>query len=117
VEAALVTITREALWEKIQSGEQFVLVDAFSPISYAGSHLPGAINIPPASVDERAPRRIPDRDAEIVVYCASLDCDSSHLVAEKLLALGYRNVLHYAEGKRDWVAAGLPLEGGRVKKA
>jgi rhodanese-related sulfurtransferase len=116
METALVKIGREELWTKIQTGAHFVLVDAFSPISYAGSHLPGAINIPPASVDERAPRRIPDRDAEIVVYCASVDCDSSHIVAEKLLALGYRNVRHYAEGKKDWVDAGLPLEGGRVKR-
>jgi rhodanese-related sulfurtransferase len=115
VETALVTIDRVSLWEKIERGEQFVLVDAFSPMSYAASHLPGAINIPPASVEERAPRRIPDRATEIVVYCASVDCDASHIVAEKLLALGYRNVRHYAEGKKDWVQAGLPLQGGRVK--
>jgi rhodanese-related sulfurtransferase len=36
------------------------------------------------------------------------------LVAERLLELGYRNVRHYAGGKRDWIDAGLPLEGGRV---
>jgi rhodanese-related sulfurtransferase len=115
MQAGLVKISRDALRERIERGdEHFVLVDAFSPMSYAASHLPGAINIPPAWVAERAPRRIPDRDAEIVVYCASVDCNSSHIVAEKLLALGYRNVRHYAEGKRDWVTAGLPLEGGRV---
>jgi rhodanese-related sulfurtransferase len=40
-------------------------------------------------------------------------CDSSLAVANRLIELGYRNVRHYAEGKRDWVKAGLPLAGGR----
>jgi rhodanese-related sulfurtransferase len=35
-------------------------------------------------------------------------------VAERLVELGYRNVLHYAGGKEDWASAGLPLEGARV---
>ena len=65
-------------------------------------------------MDELARRRIPDLDTDVVVYCASSACDSSVTVASRLLELGYRNVLHYAEGKRDWVEAGLPLEGSRV---
>jgi rhodanese-related sulfurtransferase len=114
VTAALGEISRDELWEKIQSGADFVLVDALGPMSYAISHLPGAINITPDWLDDRARRRIPDADTEVVVYCADLTCDSSVRVANRLLELGYRNVRHYAEGKRDWADAGLPLEGGRV---
>jgi len=98
----------------MERGEEFVLVDALSPMSYATSHLPGAISLPPQRVDELAERRIPDRDREIVVYCASSTCDSSVTVANRLIELGYRNVRHYAEGKSDWVTAELPLEGGGV---
>ena len=87
-----------------------MLVDALSPMSYARSHLPGAINLPPEWVDERAPRRIPDLSTEIVVYCSDADCDSSVMVAERLVELGYLNVRHYAGGKRDWVDAGLELD-------
>ena len=114
VTVTLTRITRESLRERIESGDEFVLVDALSPMSYAMSHLPGAINITPDWVDDRARRRIPDANTEIVVYCADLTCDSSVAVANRLIELGYRNVRHYAEGKRDWVEAGLPLEGGRV---
>jgi rhodanese-related sulfurtransferase len=110
----LAHMTRERLWQKIQSGDEFVLVDALSPLSYAASHLPHAISMPPERVHALARRRIPDLDSEIVVYCASSTCDSSVTVANRLIELGYRNVRHYAEGKRDWVEAGLPLEGGRV---
>ena len=111
---ALVEIDRDTLWAKIQSGGGLVVVDALAPISYAGVHLPGAINIPPERVDALAERRIPDRDTEVVVYCAGWDCDSSVQVAERLLELGYANVGHYAGGKEDWREGGLPLEGGRV---
>jgi len=114
VAAALVEIGRGRLWRKIGSGDELVIVDALSPISYAASHLPGAINIPPQSVDELADRRIPDRDTEIVVYCANPGCESSVEVATRLIELGYRNVRHYAGGKEEWREAGLPLEGGRV---
>jgi rhodanese-related sulfurtransferase len=114
VPGALDQVGREALQQKIESGERFVLVDALSPTSFAASHLPGAVNLPPDWVDERAAHRIPDRDTEIVVYCASSACHTSAIVAGRLVELGYRNVRHYAEGKRDWVEAGLPLEGGRV---
>jgi rhodanese-related sulfurtransferase len=111
---ALGRINRESLREKIEGEDEFVLVDALAPMSYAMSHLPGAINITPDWVDDRARRRIPDLDTEVVVYCADVTCDSSVAVANRLIELGYRNVRHYAEGKRDWVKAGLPLEGGRV---
>src|SRR5436190_23475337 len=108
-------IDRETLRGKIERGDEFVLVDALSPMSFALSHLPGAINLTPGWVDDRARRRIPDLDTEVVVYCHSSDCDSSVKVAYRLLDLGYRNVRHYAEGKDDWAEAGLPLEGGRVE--
>lgn len=110
----LSAISRDELRQKIEAGDDFVLVDALAPISYAREHLPGAINLPPEWVDERAPRRIPDLDAEVVVYCTSSTCDSSVLAGARLLQLGYRNVRHYAGGKADWKNAGLPLEGGGV---
>ena len=112
--AALAHVSRDQLRQKIDSGDQFVLVDALAPMSFAHSHLPGAINLPPEWVDERGPRKIPELNTEIVVYCSSSTCDSSVIVAQRLMELGYGNVGHYVGGKRDWVEAGLPLEGGGV---
>jgi rhodanese-related sulfurtransferase len=114
VDTTLAHIGRESLREKIERGDDFVLVDALSPMSYAASHLPGAINLSPGWVDDRARRRIPDLDTEIVVYCLGSDCDSSVQVANRLTQLGYRKILHYAGGMEDWAEAGLPLEGGRI---
>ena len=110
----LAEIERDELRTWMDDGVDFVLVDALAPISYGAAHLPGAINLPPGSVDGRAERRIPDLETTVVVYCSGPDCTSSVEVATRLLELGYRNVRHYAGGKKDWVEAGLPLEGGRV---
>jgi len=113
VTSTLPQIGRDELWEKVRSGAAFVLVDAMGPVSFAKSHLPGAVNITPEWIDERARHRIPSAETEVVVYCAGADCDSSIAVARRLLELGYRNVRHYSGGKREWEEAGLPLEAGR----
>ncbi len=61
-------ISREELKEKMDRGEEFFLVDTLEEPYYRHSHLPGAINIPLEEI-ERAPEAIPDKGAEIVVYC------------------------------------------------
>ena len=100
-------IACDELRRKLESGEHLVLVDALAPMSFAHSHLPGAINMPPERVDAK---RIPNQDAEIVVYCANPQCESSIDTGRRLLALGFTNVRHYPDGKDEWRALGLPLE-------
>ena len=62
-------ITREELKAKIDRGEDFVLVDTMPERYYRHSHLPGAINVPADELRERAPELLPDKNAEIIVYC------------------------------------------------
>jgi rhodanese-related sulfurtransferase len=76
------------------------------------AHLPGALNIPHDAVDTLAPRLVSNKNAEIVVYCASATCKNSGIAAQRLTELGYRNVRTYDEGKADWIAAGLDVESG-----
>jgi rhodanese-related sulfurtransferase len=107
-------ITREELRAKMDRGDRFVLVDALSQEHYASSHLPGAVNLPYEFVDE-AEKVLPDKDAEIVVYCMNVDCEASELESWELVEMGYANVRHYAAGKQDWMRAGLPVEGRRAR--
>lgn len=62
------SISREELKEKMDRGDEFFLVDTLEEPYYRHSHLPGVINIPLEEI-ERTPEVIPDKDAEIVVYC------------------------------------------------
>jgi rhodanese-related sulfurtransferase len=65
------TISRDALKAKIDRGEEFALVETLPEVAYHHAHLPGAINLPPDRVRELAPRLLPDKSAEVVVYCSS----------------------------------------------
>ena len=69
---ALPAISCEELQAKLESDEPPVLVDALPPMSYAHSHLPGAINLVPGRRRGVAPRAgCRTAKAEIVVYCAN----------------------------------------------
>jgi rhodanese-related sulfurtransferase len=105
-------ITLDELRARLESGDPVTLVEALPPMYYEQEHLPGALNVPHDQVDELAAELLPDRDAEIVVYCASGPCRNSGIAARRLESLGYANVSDYAEGKADWIAAGLPVETG-----
>ena len=66
------TISRDELKEKIDRKDNFVLVETLPKIAYEHAHLPGAINLPLSEVSVLAPKLLPDKNADIVVYCASL---------------------------------------------
>jgi len=65
------TISRDELKIKIDRQDEFLLVETLPETAYHHAHLPGAINLPPEKLAERAPRLLPDKQAEIVVYCAN----------------------------------------------
>jgi rhodanese-related sulfurtransferase len=64
------TISREELEARLDHGDDFILVETLPPPAFRDGHLPGAINLPPTQIQELAPKRLPDKSAQIVVYCA-----------------------------------------------
>jgi rhodanese-related sulfurtransferase len=104
------TISTEELRAKMQRGDRFFLVEALAEHAYQKGHLPGALSLPRAKVAQLAPTLLPDKGAEIVVYCRNLTCRSAGDAARALVALGYARVAVYPGGKEAWGAAGLPME-------
>ena len=66
----IATISRDELKMKIDRRETFMLVETLPAAAYHHAHLPGAINLPPDQVTQLAPTLLPDKTADIVVYCA-----------------------------------------------
>ena len=62
-------IGRDELRAKMDGGDPFILLEVLGPQYYRHSHLPGALNLPPGKVAEMAPELLPDKEAEIVLYC------------------------------------------------
>ena len=65
------TISRDELRQKIDRKDDFFLVETLPATAYHHAHLPGAINLPPDQVTSDAAKLIPNKSADIVVYCAS----------------------------------------------
>ncbi len=62
-------IGRDELKAKMNRGDPVILLEVLAPQYYRHSHLPGALNLPPGKVAEMAPDLLPDKEAEIVLYC------------------------------------------------
>ena len=65
------TISRDELKQKLDRGDNFLLVETLAKTAYEHAHLPHAINLPPDQIKELAPTLLPNKNSEIVVYCAS----------------------------------------------
>jgi rhodanese-related sulfurtransferase len=104
------SIGRDELQGKLDRGDHFRLVEVLAEDSFRRAHLPGAINLPPNQVHDRAKEILDDRNEEIVVYCGSSACPASAEAARDLEQQGYTHVRRYAGGKSDWTDAGLPTE-------
>jgi rhodanese-related sulfurtransferase len=103
------TVDRNTLQTRIGANPALVIIEALPQRYFEQEHIPAALNMPHDRVAELAHVLAPDRGAEIVVYCANASCQNSHIAAQRLAALGYRDISVYAGGKQDWREAGLAL--------
>jgi rhodanese-related sulfurtransferase len=64
------TIDREALKEKMDRGDDFLLLEVLGEASFNREHLPGAIRY---EGQDQVEALAPDRSAEIVAYCSNFN--------------------------------------------
>lgn len=69
VDAQLPEISYQELRKRLRDPRLHV-VDALVPESYRVEHIAGAINLPLADIERQASVLLPDRNAEIAIYCA-----------------------------------------------
>lgn len=109
-------ISRQELLDLTSSGAKFKLVDVLEKDHYEKEHIGGAISLPLKDIEKKAGRFF-KKDDLLIVYCASFECQTSIMAAEKLLAMGHKNVLDYKGGLKDYQEADLPLEGSLHKES
>ena len=107
-------ITRDELVIRMNANPAPILVEALPEKYYKDWHLPGALHLPHDEVRRLAATILPEKAAQIVVYCASETCQNSHIAGNQLASIGYTNVSVYAGGKKDWTEAKLPVERAPV---
>ena len=87
-----------------------IILDARSGKYDDGKRIPGAKSLNANSGDDEIKAMLPDKSALIVAYCQNLECPASHQLADKLIKMGYANVIEYSEGIEGWQKAGHEVE-------
>jgi rhodanese-related sulfurtransferase len=93
---------------KLARGERFRLLDVREESEFAAGHLPGAEHLGKGIIERDIEARVPELDAEVVVYCGG--GYRSALAADSLRRMGYTNVWSMFGGFRGWVEAGTDVE-------
>lgn len=102
---AFAAVTQEELMAGMANGKM-ALLDVRPEDEFEAGHLPEAINIPLAQLEDMLDRLPKDR--EIIAYCRGPYCVLSHTAVKRLRQLGYQ-VRRFEDGYPEWKAAGLPV--------
>ena len=92
-------ISTEEAKSLMESEENYIILDVRTKEEYEEKHIPGAVLVPNETIGEDEIPQLPDKDQMILVYCRS--GNRSKQAAEKLVALGYTNVVEFG-GINDW---------------
>jgi molybdopterin/thiamine biosynthesis adenylyltransferase/rhodanese-related sulfurtransferase len=77
-----------------------VLLDVREPDEYEQGTIPGALHIARGQLESSIESRVPDKNAELIVYCAG--GTRSAFAAKTLAELGYTDVVSVAGGFNKW---------------
>ena len=93
---------------RISSGASLRFIDVREDHEWEAGHAQGAEHIGRGIIERDIERAIPDKQAEIILYCGG--GYRSALAADNLQRMGYSNVHSMKGGWRAWQEAGLPTE-------
>ena len=92
-------ITVEEAKQMMDSNGDAIILDVREQEEFDAGHIPNAVLLPYTQINERAERVLPDKEAQILVYCRS--GRRSKIAAEALASLGYTQVYEFG-GIIDW---------------
>ncbi len=103
---------READARTAQALDGAAWIDVREADEWQEGHIPGASHVPRGFLESRIETAAPDKDAPVVLYCAS--GNRSAFAAKTLQELGYDDVYSLAGGFTDWKRNGFDVTIPRV---
>ena len=95
---------------RLERGEKFHFVDVREESEFAVDRARGAVHIGKGVIERDIESKIPDHDADVVLYCGG--GYRSALTALNLKKMGYTRVTSMDGGMRGWREANLPIDKG-----
>lgn len=93
--------------ERLDGGA--TLIDVREDSEWEAGQARGAIHMGRGVIERDIVQKIPNKDAELVLYCGG--GYRSALAADNLQKMGYTNVLSMTGGWTAWQEAGAPQDG------
>ncbi|HUH17237.1 MAG TPA: rhodanese-like domain-containing protein [Methylomirabilota bacterium] len=106
------TIDAHELHQRMASHDRPVLVNALAREAFDRERIPGSISIPVGDA-MRLAGDVLAKDQPVVVYCSSRSCTASPTLAQKLVDVGFTEVLDFEGGVEEWESAGYPMQRAR----
>ena len=78
---------------RMESDENYILLDVRRADEVSAGHIPGAVNLPNEEIGTEEIPSLPDKAQTIYIYCRS--GNRSKQATDKLLALGYTNLIEF----------------------
>jgi len=107
VKAEIAEIGAADARDRAAAADAPVFLDVREQDEWQEGHIPGAVHVPRGNLESRVEGLLPDRELELVVYCAG--GSRSAFAAKSLGELGYTNVVSLAGGFTDWKRNGFDV--------
>ena len=106
-------LTPEQVLEKLDSGQALLVVDVRAPAEFGVAHIPGAINVPVAELEDRLNEL--KHDNGVLIYC--INGSRTRQAEAILLGTDVPNIYHLEGTFYGWIQGKFPIEKGGVKKS
>lgn len=101
-------ITTDEVAERLNNGEDLLLIDTREASEFKEGHLPGAIHLSKGVIERDIEQEIEDFNRELILYCGG--GYRSALAGDNLLKMGFADVKSMAGGWREWTGKNLPTD-------
>ena len=79
--------------ERMANDEGCIILDVRRADEFKAGHIPRAVNLPNEEIGSEEIAILPDKEQTIYIYCRS--GNRSKQAANKLIALGYKNIVEF----------------------
>lgn len=100
-------VTPQQVKADLDAGKAIILLDVRDSVEFDTGHLPKAVNISRGLLEFKVGNILPDKNANIVVYCRT-DARSA-LATVVLKEMGYTNAKNMQGAFKAWGEAGYPI--------
>ena len=102
-------VTVSETQQRMRENNDVTLIDVREDNEWNEAHAAGAIHLGKGIIERDIERTVPDKDAELILYCGG--GYRSALATDALQKMGYTNVFSMAGGWKAWKEA-----GGEIKE-